>query len=318
MGAFAAVLCLASVHGCNRGANLLATVNGEPITLSDFEMYLANKPRVVVATDNGKATVTVSGTLGGQAVVEEVKQQVEMQLAREKGVYPTDAELEQDVNLRQAEDPTIVADMAAQGVTLAEIRRTLLVNLVEEKLLTQGIHVTIDQAKDYVRSHPDEFITPARIRLAYILVGDQASEKAVDDALSSGQAFIDVALKMSQADTASSYNANFTDPGAEAPAIASLPDEVRRAISHLAPYNTSAWVPYGGAFAKFYVLKVLKPEKQSMDSNRLEILRRDLARREGEQVNNLDQMVKQRLAQSTVKIYPEEYRNALDDPANSP
>ncbi len=251
-------------------------------------------------------------------MVDEIRQQIELQIAKEKGLYPTEAELEQAVKLREYQEPTLVADMAAQGLTLSAIRRSLLVSIVEDKLLTQGISVTTDQAKDYVQTHPSEFITPKRMRLAYILVADQASEKAVDDTLSSGQSFIDVALKMSQADTASAYNANFSDPNEDPPAITALPDAVRTAVANLTPYSTTQWLPYGGGFAKFYVLKVFKPEKQNVGAVRLEAIRQEIARREGEQVNNLDAMVKARLAQSNIKIYPEEYKNALQDAANSP
>src|SRR5579862_231146 len=91
LGAFGAVICLASLHGCDRKSDLLAMVNGERITLKDFATFLANKPKAIVIAENGKVEMPVSGTLGGQAVAEMVKEDVELQLAREKSLYPTDA-----------------------------------------------------------------------------------------------------------------------------------------------------------------------------------------------------------------------------------
>jgi len=317
-GAFAAVICLATLHGCSRNGDLLALVNGQPITLKDFSIFLANKPRALVVTENGKSDLPVSGTLGGQAAVEIVKQELELQLAREKGLFPTEAELEHEVDVRKRQNPTFLLDLEAQGVTLDVIRKSIQISLAEEKLVTQGVKVTTEQAKAYIHSHPSEFLNPARVKLAFILVRSEDAEKPVDEALAAGQSFTDVALKYSQASTAAAYNGGLTDPSTDLPAITSLADIVQGAIAGLDLYGSSIWVPFGNGFARFYVEKLVKAQPMKIDADKLESVRRALARRKGEQVNDLNAMLKQKIAQSTIKILPDEYKNAMDEDANAP
>ena len=119
-------------------------------------MYLENKPRALVVSNNSKQSLPVSGTLGGQAVVDMVRQEAELQLAREKGLYPTDGDVQQEIEFRKRQNPSFLLELEAQGLTLDVIRRELVAELAEERLLTQGVHVSTEQAKAYVHSHPNE------------------------------------------------------------------------------------------------------------------------------------------------------------------
>jgi parvulin-like peptidyl-prolyl isomerase len=316
-GAFSAVLCLASLHGCDRKSELLAVVNGQPITLKDFATFLANKPRAVVLAENGKVVLPVSGTLGGQAVDDLVKESIELQLAREKGIYPSEQDVKREVDFRKHQSPTFLLDLEAQGLSLNQIRHNLRVSLAEENLVTEGIKVSTDQAKAYIRANPAEFRLPNRVRIAYVLVKDQTAEQAVNEALAGGQSFIDVALKLSQAKSNEDYRADFTDPDLDPPAVSSLPEEVQSAISGVDVSGVSKWVPFEGGYARFYVEKRHPSEPMRIDDFKVESVRRNLARQQGEQVNDIDAIVKQKLARSDVQIFPEAYKYALDDDANS-
>jgi hypothetical protein len=317
-GAFAAVLCLASLHGCGRKGDLLAVVNGAPISMRDFIASLSVMPKVLVTTDNGKASLQVSGTLGGQNVVQVVREEILLQLAKEKGVFPTKEQVEHEVNLRKRQSPSFLLDLEAQGMSLEMIRKSLEASLAEENLITQGIQVTDDQTKAYIKQHLKEFETPAKVRLTYIFVRSESEEKAVDENLAAGQAFSDVALRQSQAPTAEAYNGDFTDPNNEPPTLTSLPEIVQSAIQDLPVYGTSIWVPYGGGFARFYVQKRFAAEPFKMEPDKVETVRRQIARSEGAQVNDVEAMVRRKISQSQIQIFPDQFKTALEDDADTP
>ena len=81
----------------------------------------------------------------------------------------------------------------------------------------------------------------------------------MDDALASGQAFRDVALKYSEAPSASAYSGEFTDPVLDPPTVNVLPDIVQGAIADLDVDRPSIWVPYGNGFAAFASRNVGSP-----------------------------------------------------------
>ena len=55
-----------------------------------------------------------------------------------------------------------------------------------------------------------------------------------------------------------------------------------------------------------------------MNDDRVESVRRALARRAGEQINNLSSMVRQKLESSNIQIMQPQYKSALNDDANAP
>jgi foldase protein PrsA len=309
-GTFAAVLLVCGIGGCGHRADTLAYINGQPITLAEFYQYLQNKSDVSVVTENGIASVKVDGSLGFQALRDLVSQEIELELAKDKGLYPSEAELEEELNAKRRANPSYLLDLLGQGLTLATIKQNLTVELAQEKLLTQGTTITEAQARAYVKSHASEFTQPAKADLLVILVGNAAKRDKVDDDLSSGQSFSTVALQRSEQPDARTFNGHLTNPSEELPAISSLPEEVQVAIKGLGIEQSTSWISYGGGYAKFFVNKLVPSEPTPMDDMKIDLLRRALAKQEGAKKVDLEKLVTDKLRDSKIEVVQPAYQEA--------
>jgi parvulin-like peptidyl-prolyl isomerase len=307
-GAFAAVLTLGSLNGCSHSGDTIAIVNGERISLNEFYKFLENKPDATVLTQNGNARLPVDGSLGFQALRDVIGHQIELQLARDQGLYPSNAEVDAELALRKKVDPNFLIGNMQKGLTLDMIRKSMTLDLAQEKLLTRGITVTTQDATTYFTTHPKEFMEPARADVSVIFVKKQSSEPNVDQELASGQSFTDVAEKSSESPSARKFKGKLTDPDQEPPAISSLPQEVQDAIAGVPEQSQTRWVQFSNGYAKFHVDRRIPAKPAVMDDNKMEMLRRALAKQKGAATRDVQKMILDKLRSSKVEILQEEYK----------
>ncbi len=312
-GAFLAVICLGTLGGCGKKGDILAYVNGQPITLKEFYSYLQFKPQVSVETENGKFRLPVDGSLGYQALKDEINQMVELELAKEKNLIPTDAQIQKEIEFRLKSDPSYLLTLEAKGLTTDIIKKDLQAEMATERLLTEGVHVSTQDAKNYVNSHPKQFLEPVKVRLAYVLIKDKADTAKVDQELANGQSFTQVALEYSQATNAREYRGQFSDPAKPPIALNSLPAFLASAISSLHENESTGWLKFSEGYAKFSLTKLIPSVADHLDAQELEQLRRNLARAEGEKKNNVEALIQDKLKHSKIEIVQEAYK---DDWAN--
>jgi foldase protein PrsA len=315
-GTCMAVLLLGGRLGCGRSDETLAYVNGEPIRLSDFYQYLQHKADVSVITANGTASFKVNGSLGSQAFRDMVSQQLELQIARDKGLYPTQDELENELNAKLHANPAYVLDLVSQGISLELIKKSITIDLAQEKLLTQGVTYTEEQTKAYMRLHTKDFIQPERVDLSIIFLRDRSKCEQADGDLNSGQSFSNVALRYSEQPDTRELNGHLTEPGAELPAVANLPAEIRNGIRGLSEHQTSSWISSGGGFCKLYVNKLVPAAAIPMDDAKIDLLRRALAKQAGAKRINLEKLIADKLRTSKVSVVLPAYREAWKSLAN--
>lgn len=297
---FAACGLIFGVSGCGKGADVIAVINGEPITEKEYYSYLEFKPEVRVITANGVASLRTEGVLGFQAMQDLIAQKVTMQLAKDKQMYPTEDEINKELEFRKKLEPNFLTALTARGLTFDMIRQSITMDIIQEKMLTKDVTVTLADAEKYVKDNPKEFIDPARADLSYIKVSDLRTKDAVDRELSSGQSFTTVALRYSEAPDAKANNGKLSAAGP--PTITSLPQDVQKAIANFNGGETTDWIRFVDGWGKFYVHKKTAEKPITMDDTKKEALRRQMAKLKGAQGKDINRQVLTKLKDSKVDV----------------
>ena len=319
LGTFAAVAVIASVGGCGKGGDTVAVVNGEPITLEEFYKYLQIKPEVRVQAANGQvATLPVdpSSNIGFQAMQDLIGQKIALQLAKDEGVYPSDADVVKELEFQKKLQPNFVQRLTGRGLTLQAVKDSLTIDLAQERLLTKGIKVTTADVETYIKKNPAQFIEPAKADVSWIVVRDESDKKKVDRDLGAGQSFTAVALRYSEAPNARAFNAKLQNPRAGDPAINSLPAPIRDAVNKIGDQGASDWIRMIDGWAKIYVHRKTPARPVVMDDLRKEYLQRFIAKQRGGQARDLQKQILDKLKGSkvdvTAKMYQESWKNQFD------
>lgn len=300
---FATCALVFGVAGCGKGEAVIAVINGEPITEKEYYSYLEYKPEVRVRTSNGVASLPVDGIVGFQAMQDLIAQKTTMQLARDMKLYPTDDEISKELEFRKKITPNFLQALTARGLTLEMIRKSLTMDLIQEKILTKDVKVTTADAEKYVKDNPKEFIDAARVEISLIKVSDERTRQTVDRELTSGQSFTQVALRYSEAPEAKRTNGKLVDQtSGQNPTVESLPVDVQKAIASSNAGDTTDWVRFVDGWGKFYIHKKIAAKPVVMDDAKKEFLRRLLAKNKGQQGKDLNRQVLTKLKDSKVDV----------------
>ncbi len=185
-------------------------------------------------------------------------------LAKEKGVYPTDAEVQDEMNIRLAENPKMLEEWVGGGGNIDELKYQVRLQIAQFKLQTFGITVTDSEVEDQYNNHPDIYTTPKRLKLRLIAVGSSDDTKAVDQDLAAGKDFAAEA-KDKSIDISKSIGGEQGTVDED-----SLDPVARDAISAIKIGQTTKWLsttPHGGSgtYLKFYLEDVIPAKKLELD-----------------------------------------------------
>lgn len=299
----------ALLAGCGgKSAESLASVNGDSITMEQFNEYLMVKPTVAVITNNGPATAQVADTLAFQALNDLVRQRVLLQMAKDEGVFPTDAEVGSELDFQTKLRPNFVRDLTARGLTLDMIRRDLTVQVAQQKLLTKGINVTMEEVDQFIKDNPARFTRPESAQMLWIVV-DDAGRAAVDADLRAGQAFASVAVRRSAVPNARENQGRLVvqgNPNVPLSTLDQLAPGLANTIRNTPEGRQTGWIRSGQQFAKFLVERKQAAEKQTLSDAQKEQLRREIAATRGSAALDLNKRILDRLkeARVTVNVQP--------------
>lgn len=299
---FATCALVFGVAGCGKGEAVIAVINGEPITEKEYYSYLEFKPEVRVRTANGTAALPVDGIMGFQAMQDLIAQKTTMQLARDMNLYPTDDEITKELEFKKKLDPTFLQALTGRGLTLEMIRKSLTLDLIQEKILTKDVKFSTADAEKFIKENPKEFVEPARVEISIIKVSDERTRKTVDRELSSGQSFTQVALRYSDAPNAKQTNGKILTDRNQNPTVESLSMDVQKAIANSSGGDTTDWIRTIDGYAKFYIHKKIAAKPIVMDEVKTEALRRLLAKQKGQQGKDLNRQVLTKLKDSKVDV----------------
>jgi len=301
--AYAALALLTlGAFGCGKkdaavAEDTLATVNGEKISTKDFVDFLASKQTVYVNAGQGPQLAQAAQPIGFQALQDLINKKVILQLAKDQGVLPTDADVSKELDLRTAQQGDFIQTMTRAGLTLEQIKADLMFDLARERLITKGVIVTPAEVDSYIKENPKAFTEPAKASLLYVAVGNSTKKAQVDKDLSGGASFQTVATRYSEDPQA-------RETGGQYPISdeSQMPPQLQAIVDKTAPLKASDWVSVGQGFVKFYVQSKTPAKPVAITPELKERVRRNLAVQRGQLSTDLGkkQSEKMQAAQITV------------------
>ncbi|HRF60466.1 MAG TPA: peptidyl-prolyl cis-trans isomerase [Fimbriimonadaceae bacterium] len=266
-------------------------VNGEEIRGNEYYRRMEFLPGVG-RTVNGKFVEAPPGILTMLRILDE---RLLLQLATQKGVGPTESEVQNEIKERMAGNPRLMEGLKALGLSDADLNYQVRVDLAEYKLRTQGITVTDQEVEKYFNDNPKLFSSAKSYKLRVIAIQDEAGRKAVDDALKAGQPFAEVAKKFS-VEASKSIGGD----------IGTLPEDalspaVRSAIEAVKIGQATTWIKGQSAEIRFLVENILPPSKRSLDPVLRREIRQKLMLDRGAVRNNLDTMMRDMRSKAVVE-----------------
>lgn len=288
--------------GCGNKASGIATVNGSAITEQELYDYLQAKSTVRVNIQGQVVDALVQDTLAFQAMQDLVIRKIVMEMAKENGVTPTAEDVEKEVQLRTAMNPTFVELQTARGLTLEGIRSNLEFEIAQQRIMTKGITVTDAEVDEYIKGNPNEFKEPAAVE-ALVIYSTEPKKASIDSALKSGRKFQDVAVEFSDDPNARSTGARFLNQMGRPPEMATLQPQVKSAIEKTGVNQTTEWIAAdNGRIVKFFVNRKIEEKPIEITPERKTMIRRALAVQRGSQGKDIQQTIRTRLQAAKVEV----------------
>ncbi|MCB0826584.1 MAG: peptidyl-prolyl cis-trans isomerase [Armatimonadetes bacterium] len=210
----------------------MLVVNGDAINRSTYSKRLEVLPGVGKLV-NGRFVEATPGFLTLQQLVNE---RLMIQLAKDKGVAPTAKEIDDEIAVREKENPGFVAAYTRTGFTTDDLKYDILVQLSEFKLTTMGITITDFQVSKFYEDNKIRYTLPKRYKVRLIAVSSDAEKKAVDDALAGGKAFSEVATQHSK--DVSRFDGGLMGELPEG----SLGDNIKPIVTNMQKGQTTPWL----------------------------------------------------------------------------
>jgi peptidyl-prolyl cis-trans isomerase C len=195
---------------------VVARVNGETISKSDFEKALQN----IEANAGGPVPPDQRDRVYRGVLDQMIGFRLLIQETRNRKLAVSDAEIEKRIAQIRSRFPTEEAftqTLAQQNVTLEQLRtdarNDMLVGNMLQTEVAPKVAVTPEQVNDFYQKNPQQFQQPERVRASHILIGfpQDADEAAKKDARTKAAEI----LKEVQAgkDFAALAKQHSTDPG---------------------------------------------------------------------------------------------------------
>lgn len=230
----------------------VATVNGTEIKGAEYYRRMEFLPGVGRDIGSGFAEFPPGFLTLEQLITEKLV----FQLAKKKGVSPTDPEVQAELDRRRKMNPKMMEQWAQLGRSEDELRYNIRFELAQFKILTAGVTVTDQEVDQHYKQNPAEFTSPKQATLRVIVVRNPADATKVDQALASGKAFADVAKQYSADITAASGGEYGTVP------FTFLNEQVRNAVIATKVGSATAWFPSADKSAQFkFLVEAIIPEK---------------------------------------------------------
>ncbi|MBX7133849.1 MAG: peptidyl-prolyl cis-trans isomerase [Fimbriimonadaceae bacterium] len=297
-------LCLAAtaiVAAQIDGAKAVIVVNGEEIRGNEYYRRMEFLPGVGRMANNQ----FVEAPPGILTILRLIDERLLIQLAKDKGVYPSDAEVQAEIKQRTDDNPKLQEGLALLGLTREDFAYQVRLDLVDFKLRTQGITITDQEVEKFFNDNPSTFTIPKRYKLRVVAVGDLAGRTAVDADLKAGMKFEDVAKKHS-VEVSRTLGG---DIGLQAEDQLSGP--VKAAVTAVKIGQYTDWVTGGQASIRFYVENILPAEKRQLNPALRQEIRRKLMIDKGAVRNNIDKDLRELRRKAVVETKVPQFTDAV-------
>ncbi len=287
-------------------AKTIATVNGEAIKGAEYYRRMEYLDGV------GKmyGQNFVSFPPGFLTLEQLITEKLVLQMAKEKGVLPTDAEVAADLKATVDNDPSIMVRWKESGRSEAELLVQTKYSLAQFRLMTRGITITDAEVDKFYADNPTLFQVEKQVELRIVVVNTAEAQQAVEADLKAGKSFADIA-KARSIDVSKDWGGDFgTRPWD------GLSEAAKEALKNVPAGGTSAWVTSGETRVKFFLGKVIAPSKKPLNDSLRKIIRREQLLAKGRVANNLQKdMIELRRRSSVViaeKAFSDSYKKFVD------
>jgi len=233
-----------------------------------------------------------------------ISERLKFSLAKSKGVYPSDDDVEAELNIRKEDNPKVLENWAAVGGDIDELKYQLRLQLCEFNLKTLGISKTDKEIEDFYNDHPLLYTIPKSLKLRLIAVAASDDTKIVDQDLASGKDFATEAQEKS-------IDVSKTSGGLLGVVSEdNLTPETQEALKNTKVGKTTNWLTTAadggkGNYLKFLLEEVIPPKKQDFDAKLKRTIRRKLMVEMGQIKNgNLSKDLEAERTKIKVEIKP--------------
>ncbi|MEQ1822209.1 MAG: peptidyl-prolyl cis-trans isomerase [Fimbriimonadaceae bacterium] len=284
----------------------IVVINGEEVKGSEYYRRMEFLPGVGKQLGNGFAEFPP-----GLLTIEQlVTERLILQMAKDKGVLPTAAEVKDEIAYQMQLNPDYTKSFLDTGQTLAELDYQTKVRVARFKLTTFGITVTDAEVAEFYKKNSSIYSTPKMVTLKVIAVDTEEKAKAVDADLAAGKSFSDVA-KARSLDVSAATGGEFgRRPYFE------LAEIVRGEVDKIKVGGITEWIVGEKTRVKF-MLVAADPEKaRPLDDVLKKIIRREILITRGSIKNNIrqDMIVMRKKAQISItqKEFDDAYKKFID------
>lgn len=278
---FAAIFAAVSAFGQVDNNRVVATINGEDLKGAEFYRRMEFLPDVGKIAGNEIITSTPAFWVLERIITERMI----LALAKEKGVSPTQTEIDAEINLRLESNPKMFEEWTASGQPKSDLEFQIKVQIAQFKIATMGITVTDQEIDKFYKDYPSMFTIPKRYKLRVISVSDDAKKAQVDFQLQSGKSFAEVAKAMSEDVTKADggYYGTIQEDR--------LSEVMRKALANVKVGGATAWLEAPNQKIKIYIDEILAPQLTPMDAGLRRSLRRKLMLDRGKTKNDVGKMM---------------------------
>lgn len=271
---------------------VVATIDGQDIKGGEFYRRMEFLPGFGRMIGNR----FVEYTPGMWALEQIITEKLILGLAKEKGLLPTEAEVQAEMRIRLDSNPKILQDWESTGQTRAELENQVRVQICQFKLATNGVTVTDQEVDKFYKDNPFSFTVPKRVKLRVISTSDPVKKQQVDTQLAGGVAFDKVAEQFSE-DISRAAGGDFgTIP------LNSMAEVARKAIERVKIGQTTEWITSGDQNIKFKVENVLPEQLQPLDAKLRKSIRTKLMLDRGKNKNDLAKQMEAYRAKAKISV----------------
>lgn len=256
---------------------VVATVNGDQITMGE---YFRRLEWYHVDPQNTLDLLPV----GFLALKQLITERIVFQMARDKGVPPTDPEIDAEEKAEVAKNPKLLSDMTSKGLSEDDLKEQIAYQLAQYNLQTYGITITDEEVEHFYHENPSSYKLAKRYKLRVIVVNDDDSSAAVDKDLASGKAFSEVAQQRSL-DVSKTVGGEIGDLQ-----VTDLGTPVVQALEGVKIGGTTPWVhggPQDPVRVKYLVEDIIPEKPLPLDADLRKQIRKQLSLGKGSVKNNV-------------------------------
>ena len=264
---------------------VIVKVNGEIFTQSELERLqiemLRERGNKLIQSPNELSNPELAKALGEitpALLVDAIDDLLFVQRGRELGAKFTEDHFKKaliEIKTRNnLDDKTLEQAMAQQGMTMEELRQQVERSFFSQHVENTELRVTLteEEARQYYKQHPEEFVKPATVTVREITVNGgsdaEAKLKTISDRLAKGEDFAALAKELSDSTgKASGGLIESVDVGVIDPSF-------RAEIEKLQPKQVSPPIKTGDSYIVFQLQTKTTPEPLPLEEVKDRILQK--------------------------------------------